>query len=364
MAARVDEPSQLRDMLAKYEAMPASAERDRFAVEIDHYAGQRYATVSKLFWYRDLESAKQAAAALHRPILHLRMLGKLDEDLSCANSRFFRATLYANADTSKFLRENFILYWSSERPVPRLTIDFGDGRKLERTTTGNSAHYVLDERGNVLDVLPGLYAPSVFRSELAKSLELAKAVREKYGDELLAEVLAFHQRELAAAAQQIAPTVVVDDNDLARAQRVTYTKSSIERRDLRTAGFNPGSADPGDTAQWASFGRRTFRLPGKILDAQSLELVDTLRTGNPRSGDRARVVARLEQHIMADTALDQFRLRAQIRRHITTSKTLDFASLNDWIYRVVFATPKDDIWLGLLDSADFTGLPGDGVVTP
>ena len=59
------------------------------------------------------------------------MLGRLDEDLSCANSRVFRATLYANQEVSAFLRERFILFWSSERPVPRVTIDYGDGRKLE-----------------------------------------------------------------------------------------------------------------------------------------------------------------------------------------------------------------------------------------
>jgi len=91
------------------------------------------------------------------------MLGNLDEDLSCANSRLFRATLYANQDVSRFLREHFILYWSSERPVPRVTIDYGNGHRLERTTAGNSAHYVLDEAGHVLDVLPGLYAPAAFR---------------------------------------------------------------------------------------------------------------------------------------------------------------------------------------------------------
>ena len=105
------------------------------------------------------------------------MLGRLDEDLSCANSRLFRATLYANQDVSRFLRERFVLYWSSERPVPRVTIDYGDGRRLERTTTGNSAHYVLDEDGNVLDVLPGLYAPTAFRRELEGSLALAARVR-------------------------------------------------------------------------------------------------------------------------------------------------------------------------------------------
>jgi hypothetical protein len=41
---------------------------------------------------------------------------------------------------------------------------------------------------------------------------------------------------------------------------------------------------------------------------------------------------------------------------------VDFANLNAFVYARVFATPKDDAWLGLLPRTDFTGLPGDGVV--
>src|SRR4029453_13108371 len=100
---------------------------------------------------------------------------------------------------SWFLRENFILYWSSERPVPRVTIDYGDGRRLERTTTGNSAHYVLDEDGNVLDVLPGLYAPTAFRRELEGSLGLAARVRGQPDEERANRLVEYHEQHVIAA---------------------------------------------------------------------------------------------------------------------------------------------------------------------
>src|SRR4029453_17267832 len=114
----------------------------------------------------DLEQAKAEAARRGRPILSLRMLGKLTDEYSCANSRFFRTALYSNKEVSEFLRTNFVLHWQSVRPVPRVTIDFGDGRKLERTITGNSAHIVLAADGTPLDVLPGLYSPLAFRQHL------------------------------------------------------------------------------------------------------------------------------------------------------------------------------------------------------
>ncbi len=44
-------------------------------------AGQRDAHHSGLYWYTDLERAKQASVASGKPILSLRLLGRLDEDL-------------------------------------------------------------------------------------------------------------------------------------------------------------------------------------------------------------------------------------------------------------------------------------------
>src|SRR5262249_24156644 len=117
---------------------------------------------SRLYWYTDLEKAKAEAERTGRLILSLRMLGKLTDEYSCANSRFFRTALYSNKEISDCLRDNFVLHWQSVRPVPCVTLDFGDGRTLKRTITGNSAHYVLASDGTPLDVLPGLYGPQQF----------------------------------------------------------------------------------------------------------------------------------------------------------------------------------------------------------
>ena len=138
---------------------------------IDQIGGQRTCSVSRLYWHTDLEGAMLEAQRTGKPILSLRMLGKLTEEYSCANSRFFRTTLYSNQEISDSLREHYILHWQSVRPVPRVTIDFGDGRKLERTLTGNSAHYVLDSDGQPLDALPGLYSPQAFQAWLARLID-------------------------------------------------------------------------------------------------------------------------------------------------------------------------------------------------
>ena len=146
----------------------------RLRTALDEVSGQRDCHASRLFWYTDLDQAKAAAKQTGKPILSLRLLGKLTDEYSCANSRFFRTTLYSNAEISKALGERFILHWKSVRPVPKVTIDFGDGRKLERTLTGNSIHYILDGDGQIVDALPGLYGPKAFLRELERAEQTAK----------------------------------------------------------------------------------------------------------------------------------------------------------------------------------------------
>jgi hypothetical protein len=133
---------------------------------LDAICQQKDCDASRLYWYKDLEAAKTASKGSGKPILSLRLLGNLNDELSCANSRFFRTALYPNAGVSQLLRDRFILHWQPERPVPKVTIDFGDGRKLEQTLTGNSIHYVLDSDGRPIDAIPGLYSPQVFLENL------------------------------------------------------------------------------------------------------------------------------------------------------------------------------------------------------
>jgi hypothetical protein len=133
---------------------------------LDAVAAQRNAYASGLYWYTDLSTAEAAAKAAGKPILSLRLLGNLSDEFSCANSRFFRTVLYANNEVSRHLRDHFILHWQSVRPVPIITIDFGDGRIIRRTITGNSIHYVLTADGQVVDGIPGLYGAKAFLREL------------------------------------------------------------------------------------------------------------------------------------------------------------------------------------------------------
>src|SRR5689334_8847562 len=162
---------------------------------IDRVGGAKYCTSSRLYWYTDLEQAKAVAQQCGKPILTLRMLGNLSDEFSCANSRFFRTALYSNEEIAKTLRERFVLHWRSVRPVPKVTIDFGDGRKLERTLTGNSIHYVLMPDGQVVDAIPGLYGPKAFLKQITRGEALVRLLADASTDRRNAMLADFHKQQ-------------------------------------------------------------------------------------------------------------------------------------------------------------------------
>lgn len=375
---------------------------DKVDMVIDKVAGQRYACHSKLYWYTDLGTAQHAAAKEKKPILSLRMLGNLTEDFSCANSRFFRTTLYANEEVSALLRDKFILHWQSVRPVPRVTIDFGDGRKLERTLTGNSIHHVLTPDGQIIDAIPGLYGPAAFIAQLNTSLNLAESLADKDAatrDQILA---AHHQQQVArldqqwavdyqkatqllnapaaadpqvmlkaVAAQQRQPAAA-EPPAAAQAARVAVPKRLVEARLVR-------AAVPSDTTDPASVtDERLWQLIAQLhaaeakLDEQSLNLIRAQNPAAAHAGRRAmtkarvedpiiRVVRSLESSIAIDTVRNEYQLHRQIHNWLANAPEKNVFSFNEKVYAQLFLTPSSDPWLGLAPVDGYTGLPNGGV---
>jgi hypothetical protein len=371
---RAQGPPALERLLERYDLLPSGAEKDALELTIDAVAAQRYATVSRLYWYTDLDKAEAAARASGKPILSLRMLGRLDEDWSCANSRLFRIVLYADEDLSAFLRDNFVLHWSSERPVPRVTIDFGDGRKIETTITGNSAHYVLDADGHPLDVLPGLYSPVSFRRELEAVLPLARESTSLPDAARLQRVRAYHTSRPIASAQTwaasgapvriaITPTVGV-----AEAETLTISKRRVETPLVLGAGL--GSV-PVDSLVRTSRASELWvrRLDEARLGSAACALIARLEPmdwGSPPAPVRGEAlderIQALEAMVAADTELSETVMHARVHAWFASLATVpSFAALNERVYRELFLTPAADAWLGLSSVGVVTGLPRDGI---
>jgi hypothetical protein len=280
---------------------------------LDAVCRQKDAHTSLLYWFTELPAAIEEARRTGKPILSLRLLGNLDEELSCANSRFFRKMLYPDRRVNAILRERFVLHWQSVRPVPIITIEFGGGKKLTQTITGNSVHLVLDATGRPVDALPGLMRAEVFVEQLLAARELARAPRK--------QLAALHQQRLAAATSSPA---------------------------WQPSAFSPPDAPPPVESRAFAASRL----------AMSKHLVETRLLG---AVTRAPLDADTEQNL----TLHQ-------RVHEAFADGSEWAGLDgfvEWIYAELFAMPLGDPALGLdvpdpFSTVEPSALPGPPLATP
>lgn len=80
--------------------------------------------------------------------------------------------MFSNNKIARYINENFEASWKSLRPVPKVSIDFGNGTIVKRTLNGNIATFICTPDGTVLDIVAGMYEPEDFlkRLQQAKSL--------------------------------------------------------------------------------------------------------------------------------------------------------------------------------------------------
>ncbi|HEY9827302.1 MAG TPA: hypothetical protein V6D19_17830 [Stenomitos sp.] len=357
-------------------SLPSKSIRDA----LDTLCQQKDCYASRLYWYTDLAQAQAAAKASGKPILSLRLLGNLDQDLSCANSRFFRVALYPNAEVSQVLRDRFILHWQSVRPVPKVTIDFGDGRTLERTLTGNSIHYVLDANGHLVDAIPGLYGPQAFLQQLRQSEGIAKTVvalkgaardsaLQQYYRDRLNRVQADWSKDLGQLGLTLPARVSALSRNLDPTPRADVagtfaaSKMMVENPIVSSALNQTTLTQMTDQTAWEKLAQLHQRTA--LLDRNSINLIQAKQASGalPQARPVSSIVRSFEASMALDTVRNEYLLHSQIYQWLlrdeATFKTVD--ALNTKVYADLFLTPSTDPWLGLLPSGSYSAIDNDGI---
>jgi hypothetical protein len=320
-------------------------------------AQQRDAYASHLYWYTDLDQAEAAARAAGKPILSLRLLGKLNEEYSCANSRFFRTTLYPNAEVSRYLRDHFILHWQSVRPVPRITIDMGDGRRIERTITGNSIHYILDADGNPIDALPGLYGAKDFIADLDLAFTAEQAASKLTGAEREQFLANYHSTRLDKIIQQWGADL----------EKVNYAAINARTRvtlDTLTS-----------EAAWQKMA--ILHSDSGVLDISAMRLIQFKQPPTPTATQAARmtvsktglessmlrILPNLRRSIAEDTVRNEYQMHTRILEwFVSGAAPKNLNALNNKVYAEIFLTPNTDPWLGLAPADAYSALDNAGLI--
>jgi hypothetical protein len=228
--------------------------------------------------------------------------------------------LFSSADIAGYVSAGFEPVWVSVRPVPMVTIDFGNGHKITRTLHGNIATSVCDADGKVLDILPGIYRPDEYRKQLEQFALLYRYVRSTGFD--------------------------TQSNTVAK----SYHKCQLERL----------KADqPVDVLVYnavADFGKARIENPIKLLasaDADKVMQRDPV-TGairvpgsNPPDTQPKPVGVAGWKELAADTRINETIRRRQIHEHLAATGPVPVDGVVKWLYKDVLHADLDDPMLGL-----------------
>jgi len=223
--------------------------------------------------------------------------------------------LLSDASIQETLQERYVLCWQSIRPVPKVTIDFGEGKVLERTLKGNTAFYLCRADGRVVDVFPGVYTPADFLRELEAADPLVRRSD--------AEVLEWHR---AKSPQPVAG---------GPSRAITMSKMVVESPVLEAldAGGHPG-AEGGDS----SFARYAASLHDMSDAPRSRrEVAARIPAGPGTPGDRM---------VAEDSRRNVRFVRPGV--HLLLSEGLPLvAECRAAVFKDLLGVPLDDPYLGL-----------------
>jgi hypothetical protein len=285
--------------------------------------------------------------------------------------------LYSNADVSEYLREHFVLHWQSVRPVPTVTIDFGDGRKLERTLTGNSIHYILDSNARPIDALPGLYGPQAFlrglnnaegifkliagKPDVARNAFLTKYYREQHNK--IALDWALDTTKIGGKAPEGFILTKGTNGEALSIAPLAMTKAATETPILRVMiRATDALGRVTDEAAWRKIAQLHSSLA--VLDSRSVGLI---KRQNPTLSeeDMSRLLGKFQDLIALDTVRNEYLLHSKLYTWLMRDPARDdVEKLNEKVYASLFLTPHSDPWLGLFSTDVYTALDNGGVVKP
>ena len=222
---------------------------------------------------------------------------------------------------------------------------------IERTFTGNSAHYVLDAKGRVVDAIPGLVAPGAFVRALAD-----------------------------ARARRRTPSPASPTPTSASTSPSGRRRPCARRRRRGPPTFRPrGSRAPAGSAVGAGLSDEAWAAVARLhaddarLSRESVRVMETktnavsvmpiaLAKGLVET-PLARAVRRFSRSLAEDSVRNEYVHRRTVRARLATDEgaALSVDALNDWVYAEVFLTPSSDPWLGLVPPEEYSALDGGGL---
>lgn len=247
--------------------------------------------------------------------------------------------LLSDTRVAAYLKENFVCAWESVAPVPQVTIEFGNGKSLQRTLGGNTVLYVVTPDGRVADAFPGVYTPEDFLTLLTESLGAFRAASTPQTGLASEPLRSFHaERAAVPVGRRLAnATKGMVESPLLRSTRLKATFTAPEQNNAPRRSFVEGRKRIEDLS----------KSPATVNEiSRALGLPDGVA-----SEERGRRI------VQADSQLSVTNLRPMTHAFFAGRATLPtVAEARDALFTTVLQLNLKDPYLGLAD-ADVPGTP-------
>ncbi len=231
--------------------------------------------------------------------------------------------LFSNGKISRTINRYFEPAWQSVRPVPTVTIDFGNGHVIKRTLQGNVATYVCTSEGEVLDILPGIYEGKTYLNRILQLSYLAQMAKLARENKVL-EIQKYHQELQKSLEDGGSKLELVKTSQGTSIRGIEIGVKITLRPKLRMR------ARGGSGRRHPRIFEDLFQSSGRPLDFNSPEELENWEA------------------LTEDTVINENIRRLKIHRYLAQKKKLlKVKDLTKWLYREVLNADLDDPYLGL-----------------
>jgi hypothetical protein len=246
--------------------------------------------------------------------------------------------LFSNDQVVRMIHESFEPVWESVRPVPILTLDFGNGHTITRTLHGNVVTSVCTADGKTLDALPGLYETKTFLEQLDQLWLLHGWLEKKPAAERESAWCDYHRTQSQALMKNLPPGQFISmDPSKIRIER-SAKRLMINFVPPQTEKVIPKKKE--ESKAKADRGKGVVELPTKALLTESGSMGGGIRP------ERDRDVSQWKE-LVQDTQLNETLRRLAIHVKFSSGTPSTPAGLTRWIYADVLHADLDDPYLGL-----------------
>ena len=272
--------------------------------------------------------------------------------------------LLSDPKAQQFLQSEVVPSWEMVREAPKVTIDFGHGKKLERTLKGNTVLYLCTPDGKVLDAWPGVYTADDFLRQATNSLAELRKLNIDPGKPLTnteaTALIAWHHRAAAGYASRTDMPI-----------RTTTSKMGVESPILKLLGqpvdpprgpyayglarqnaAQQTSPNPPPTADQSRmrmlFARYVARLHDASEDPMDASRATVVATGEVAPNLSPEELGRIA--VQKDSSNNSFYVRPAVHLWIASLDAIptpQTAKLD--VFKTILHVPIDDPYLGLAD---------------